>query len=216
MTRPTSISRSSVRHLQLDGDDLLQINTLGFRGDALPSIGRWRGSPSPRVTPANRMPGRSRSYRCEVGDQTCGAPAPVSRSRIWYATPARLKFLKATAASRSGARGCAAAGHEPAGRRLHARNEERAPVTWPAALPGGRPSRPACRRVGRDFRANAVEVSAEREGTVVEAMPGCRRTAAPTRSGNICSSTAARCGQAADRRHPGTSADYPPRDRRQS
>ena len=51
--------------------------------------------------------------------------------------------------------------------------EERAPVTWPAALPGaaGRLARLAD-VLGADFRANAVEVRAERDGVVVEGYAG--------------------------------------------
>src|ERR1700747_683489 len=53
---------------KLDDEDLLQIKTLGFRGEALPSTAagarpcsqraRGHGSSSPHVMPANRMPGR--------------------------------------------------------------------------------------------------------------------------------------------------------------
>ena len=115
---------------------------------------------------------------------------------LFYATPARLKFLKSD-------RSEAEAVREVVRRLAMSRpdvaftlaSDERAPVTWPAALPGapGRLARLAD-VLGADFRANAVEVRAERDGVVVE---GYRRAAdatpAPTRSGNICSSTAARC-----------------------
>jgi DNA mismatch repair protein MutL len=51
--------------------------------------------------------------------------------------------------------------------------DDRAPVTWPAALPGsaGRLARLAD-VLGSDFRANAVEVGAEREGVAVEGYAG--------------------------------------------
>ena len=73
--------------------------------------------------------------------------------------------------------------------------EERAPVTWAAALPGapGRLARLAD-VLGAEFRANAVEVRAEREGVDGRRLRGAADLhAAPTRSGNICSSTAGRC-----------------------
>ena len=73
--------------------------------------------------------------------------------------------------------------------------EERAPVTWAAALPGapGRLARLAD-ILGAEFRANAVEVRGERERRRrSKASRRCRRTPAPMRSGNISSSTAGRC-----------------------
>ena len=74
--------------------------------------------------------------------------------------------------------------------------EERAPVTWAAALPGA-PGRLAAARPtssAREFRANAVEVDGEREGVAVEGFAGAADLhPRQRRSGSICSSTAGRC-----------------------
>ena len=115
---------------------------------------------------------------------------------LFYATPARLKFLKSD-------RSEAEAVREVVRRLAMSRpdvaftlaGEERAPVTWAAALPGapGRLARLAD-VLGADFRANAVEVQAERDGVRVEGFAGAADLhRAPIRSGNICSSTAGRC-----------------------
>ena len=162
---------------KLDGDDLLQINTLGFRGEALPSIGSVA-----RLTITTRHAGEPNAWAITVdaGAKSEIKPAALSEGTrvevkdLFYATPARLKFLKSD-------RSEAEAVREVVRRLAMSRpdvaftlaNEERAPVTWPAALPGaaGRLARLAD-VLGADFRANAVEVSAEREGTVVEGYAG--------------------------------------------
>ena len=89
---------------------------------------------------------------------------------MFYATPARLKFLKTdrteAEAIREVVRRLAMARPDIA---FTLAGEERAPVTWAAALPGsaGRLTRLGD-ILGNDFRGCAIEVRAEREGVVVE------------------------------------------------
>jgi DNA mismatch repair protein MutL len=162
---------------KLDGDDLLQIGTLGFRGEALPSIGSVA-----RLTITTRHANEPNAWAITVdaGAKSDIKPAALSEGTrvdvkdLFYATPARLKFLKSD-------RSEAEAVREVVRRLAMSRpdvaftltSDERAPVTLPAALPGaaGRLARLAD-VLGADFRANAVEVRAEREGVVVEGYAG--------------------------------------------
>ena len=80
-------------------DDLLNIGTMGFRGEALPSIGSIA-----RLSITSQAKGEGDAFTIGVeGGQTHGtAPAaPLGRGGtrievrdLFYATPARLKFLK--------------------------------------------------------------------------------------------------------------------------
>ena len=80
-------------------DDLLNIGTMGFRGEALPSIGSIA-----RLSITSQAKGEGDAFTIHVeGGQTHGtAPAaPLGRGGtrievrdLFYATPARLKFLK--------------------------------------------------------------------------------------------------------------------------
>jgi DNA mismatch repair protein MutL len=82
---------------KLPGDDLVSIKTLGFRGEALPSIGAVS-----RMTVSSRLPGSEDGWSLSVeGGQVLppvpAAQAPGTRIEVrdlFYATPARLKFLK--------------------------------------------------------------------------------------------------------------------------
>ncbi|MBI5132229.1 MAG: DNA mismatch repair endonuclease MutL [Rhodopseudomonas palustris] len=158
---------------KLDDEDLLQIRTLGFRGEALPSIGAVA-----RLTITTRHATEPHAWTLNVegGDKSPIAPAALSQGTrvevadLFFATPARLKFLKTdrteAEAIREVVRRLAMARPEVA---FTLAGEERAPVTWAAALPGAPGQLTRLGDIlGADFRANAIEVRAEREGVIVE------------------------------------------------
>ncbi|MEA2950519.1 MAG: mismatch repair protein MutL [Alphaproteobacteria bacterium] len=158
---------------KLDGDDLLAISTLGFRGEALPSIGavgRLDITTRHRSEPHAWMLGVDGGVKSEVKPAALTQGTRVELRDLFYATPARLKFLKTDRSEAEAVRDVV--------RRLAMSRpdvaftlvgEERAPVTWAAALPGsaGRLARLSDVLSG-EFRANAVEIRAGREGLMVE------------------------------------------------
>src|ERR1700692_1690842 len=158
---------------KLDDEDLLHIRTLGFRGEALPSIGAVAKL---GITTRHAGEPHAWSLSVEAGAKSGIMPAALSQgtrvevSDLFYATPARLKFLKtdrtAAEAIREVVRRLAMARPDIA---FTLAGEERAPVTWAAALPGaaGRLTRLGD-ILGADFRSHAIEVRAERDGVVVE------------------------------------------------
>src|ERR1700734_1700394 len=158
---------------KLDNEDLLQIRTLGFRGEALPSIGAVAKL---GITTRHLSEPHAWSLSVEGGEKSAIMPAALSRgtrvevSDLFYATPARLKFLKTdrteAEAIREVVRRLAMARPDIA---FTLAGEERAPVTWAAALPGapGRLTRLGD-ILGADFRGCAIEVQAGREGVMVE------------------------------------------------
>ena len=158
---------------KLDDEDLLRIRTLGFRGEALPSIGAVA-----KLSIATRRVGEPHAWSLAVegGAKSEIMPAALSQgtrvevSDLFYATPARLKFLKTdrteAEAIREVVRRLAMARPDIA---FTLTGEERAPVTWAAALPGaaGRLTRLGD-ILGAEFRTSAIEVRGEREGVTVE------------------------------------------------
>ena len=82
---------------KLPSDDLLDIRYLGFRGEALPSIGSIS-----RLTVTSRTAGAANAWSLHVEGGNVGdiMPAVLTQGTrievcdLFYATPARLKFLK--------------------------------------------------------------------------------------------------------------------------
>ena len=158
---------------KLPDDDLLAIRTLGFRGEALPSIGAVA-----RLSITTRHAGEPHAWAIAVdaGAKSSLRPAAldagtrVEVSDLFYATPARLKFLKTDrsegAAIRETVRRLAMSRPDVA---FTLAGEERALVSWAAALPGA-PGRLARLGdiLGADFRTNAIEVRGGRDGLSIE------------------------------------------------
>ncbi len=158
---------------KLADDDLVSIRTLGFRGEALPSIGAVA-----RLAIATRHESEPHAWAIEVEGgvkselkpASLGAGTRVEVRDLFYATPARLKFLKLdrteAEAVREVVRRLAMSRPDVA---FTLAGEERSPMTFAAALPGaaGRLKRLGD-VLGADFRANAVEIAAEREGVIIE------------------------------------------------
>ena len=176
MTR-ADLDLSVERHAtsKLDGDDLLAIDTLGFRGEALPSIGSVA-----RLTITTRHASEPHAWMLTVdaGDKSELKPAALSQGTtvevrdLFYATPARLKFLKTD-------RSEAEAVREVVRRLAMSRpdvaftlaGEERLAVTWGPA-PEGDPLARLGDVMGADFRANAIAIEAEREGVELRGFAG--------------------------------------------
>jgi DNA mismatch repair protein MutL len=167
-----AVERHATSKLAED-DDLMAIATLGFRGEALPSIGSVSKL---SVTTRHASEPHAWGLTVEAGVKSAPAPAALNAGTrvevrdLFYATPARLKFMKSERAEgealREVVRRLAMSRPDVA---FTLAGEERSAVTWAAALPG-----PAGRLIrlgdilGADFRANAVEVKAGREGLSVE------------------------------------------------
>jgi len=97
-----AIKRHATSKLLPDSEgnwDLLNINTMGFRGEALPSIASVS-----RLQIKSQLKNAKNSWKITVegGQQSSVAPAPrlihhgtqVTVKDLFYATPARLKFMK--------------------------------------------------------------------------------------------------------------------------
>ena len=82
---------------KLPDDDLLHVNFLGFRGEALPSIGSVS-----RLTLTSRARGADDAWKLTVSGGDMGEPSPAAHAEgttvevrdLFYATPARLNFLR--------------------------------------------------------------------------------------------------------------------------
>ncbi|HWA61457.1 MAG TPA: DNA mismatch repair endonuclease MutL [Caulobacteraceae bacterium] len=179
---PLAVERHATSKLAPDdaGDyDLLRIATLGFRGEALPSIGSVA-----RLSIASRPKGHAEANQILVDAGAVGAVGPaafpgphgarVEVRDLFYATPARLKFMKS---ERAEAMAIAeevkrqAMAHETVAFFLDL--DGRRTLKLPAEAPGpaGRLARLGA-ILGRDFADNALEIDQAREGVRLTGYAG--------------------------------------------
>ncbi|ODS00794.1 DNA mismatch repair protein MutL [Methyloceanibacter methanicus] len=163
---------------KLKGEDLSHILTLGFRGEALPSIGAVA-----RLAITSRAQEDADAYRIEVDGGRKAPLKPAARAPgtdvevrdLFYATPARLKFMKSeraeTAAIADAVKRLALAHPEIA---FSLSNGERTTLRLEACPPGLLDH--ALSRLGRilgaEFVEDALPVSAIRGTVQVEGYAG--------------------------------------------
>ena len=176
---PDELSLAVERHCtsKLPDDNLSEIAALGFRGEALPSIGAVS-----RLRIVSRPPGADSAWeiRVEAGDKHAPVPAahsPGTRVEVrdlFYATPARLKFMKTPRSERDQAVDAVKrlAMAYPAIAFSVIGDDERVLLRLAAESPKdlGAISSDDPRRarlaalLGRDFAENSIPVEAERGG----------------------------------------------------
>ena len=175
---------------KLPDDDLTHSNTLGFRGEALPSIASVS-----RFTITSRPAGADTAWSLEIDGGARGEPRPAAHPSgtrvevrdLFFATPARLKFLKEPR-TESGhvadAMRRLAMAHPGTAFRLE--SEERALIDLAAAPPSLLEDGDAARLerlaaiMGREFADNALAIDANREGFRLTGFAGLPTLNRPT------------------------------------
>ncbi len=176
---PADLTLAVERHAtsKLSEEDLFDIRSLGFRGEALPSIGSIA-----HLTITTRAAGSLEALSITVDRGAKGDLKPAAHNggtrvevrELFSATPARLKFMKS----------------EPAENRAISDILKRIAMAWPAVgftlVTGERASvrLPACsddsagrlerlgRIMGREFMADAIQLDGGREGISVSGFAG--------------------------------------------
>jgi DNA mismatch repair protein MutL len=166
---------------KLPADDLTDIRTLGFRGEALPSIASVS-----RFTITSRPASADNAWALAIDGGAKGEPKPAAHPAgtrvevrdLFFATPARLKFLKEPRTESShvaDAMRRLAMAHPEISFRLE--SEERALLDLPMAV--SLLERLAA-IMGREFANNALEIDANREGFRLTGFAGLPTLNRPT------------------------------------
>ena len=175
---PLALSRHATS--KIDGSDLLNIRSFGFRGEALPSLGAVG-----RLKITSRVAGgEAHEIRVTGGEISAVRPAALTRGTVvelrdlFFATPARLKFLRTERAEMQAitdvVRRLAMA--EPGvgftlkdmseGERVVLRADPETGDLFDALTARLRTL------IGRDFVENAISIDAEREGLRLTGLAG--------------------------------------------
>jgi DNA mismatch repair protein MutL len=189
---PAELTLAVERHCtsKLPGDDLGDIRTLGFRGEALPSIASVS-----RFVITSRPAAAEEAWSLEIDGGAKGQPKPAAHPPgtrvevrdLFFATPARLKFLKEPR-TESGhvadAMRRLAMAHPAIAFRLE--SEERTLIDLAAANPSLLHDADALRLerlaaiMGREFADNTVAIDANREGFRLTGFAGLPTLNRPT------------------------------------
>jgi DNA mismatch repair protein MutL len=180
-----AVERHATSKLSVDAEgrvDLLNIATMGFRGEALPSIGSVS-----RMSILSRADGGEGAFALEVEGGAVAGPRPaawqglaptgtrVEVRDLFFATPARLKFMKSERAEVLAVADTLrrlALARPDVGFSLE--SDGRSVIRLQAEQ--GDPVEARLRRLGavlgREFRENAIAIDAEREGVAVSGFAG--------------------------------------------
>lgn len=158
--------------------DLVAIATLGFRGEALPSIASVS-----RMTVTSRARGADEAWQIaiEAGRKEQIAPAALSEGTaievrdLFFATPARLKFLKAERTEQSNAVDAVrrlAMAHPRIAFTVADKSRRLFAAERSLSQDADARSERMGAILGRDFVENSVRVDAEREGIRLTGLAG--------------------------------------------
>src|SRR5471030_1510097 len=194
---PDELQLAVERHCtsKLPDDNLSDIHTLGFRGEALPSIASVS-----RFTITSRPAAADTAWSLAIDGGAKRKPMPAAAPAgtrvevrdLFFATPARLKFLKEPRTESShvaDAMRRLAMAHPAISFRLE--SEERTLIDLPAAnaslidkADAARPDSARLERLaaimGRDFADNSVAIDANREGFRLTGFAGLPTLNRPT------------------------------------
>jgi DNA mismatch repair protein MutL len=175
-----AVERHATSKLPLDEaglEDLHDIATLGFRGEALPSIGAVA-----RLSILSRPRDTESAFRISVEGGNAGAAVPAAGRQgtqievrdLFYATPARLKFMKSERAETLAVSDVVkrlAMAHPEVGFTLESGGRNL--LRLEPELPGeaGRLTRLGA-IMGRDFEENALAIDALRENIALTGFAG--------------------------------------------
>ena len=168
---PLALSRHATS--KIDGSDLLDIRSFGFRGEALPSLGSVG-----RLTITSRTDSHpAAQIACEASRLSAVKPAALTRGTVvelrdlFFATPARLKFLRSDRAELQAVTECIrrlAMAEPQVGFTLRDVTGGEARTLFRADPASGDLFDALHSRlatvIGRDFTDNALRIDAEREG----------------------------------------------------
>ena len=184
---PVAVERHATS--KLPDDDLWNIQSFGFRGEALPSIGSVS-----RMTISSRARGVEDAWQLHIEGGEVGEPRPASLAEgtvvevrdLFFATPARLKFLKTP---RTEADYALVVVERLAMANPHVdftwQEDDKRPLRFAAEAPGLLSKDDTLRRrladvIGAEFMGNAAPLAIERNDTRLTGFAGSPALHRPT------------------------------------